>query len=67
MFSILFFIHPLGTDKENLFDDQEPLKLEIISFILMTLMCDSGVMLLGEIRFITLREERVKVDLEICS
>ena len=50
MFSIPFFIHPLGADKENLFDDQEPLKLEIISFILMTLVCDSGVMLLGEIR-----------------
>ena len=47
---MLFFIHPLGADKENLFDDQEPLKLEIISFILMTLMCDSGMMLLGEIR-----------------
>ena len=36
---------PLGTDKENLFYNQEPLKLEIISFILMTLLYDSGVML----------------------
>ena len=33
------------TEKENLFYNQEPLKLEIISFILMTLLYDSGVML----------------------
>ena len=32
---ILYIFH--GTDKENIFTDQELLKLEIISFILMTL------------------------------
>ena len=32
-----------GADKENLFNNQELLLLEIISFILITLMCDSGV------------------------
>ena len=30
-----------GTDKENLFDNQELLKLVIISFILVTSTCDS--------------------------
>ena len=34
-----------ATDKENLFNNQEPLKLGIISFILMTLMSDSRVIL----------------------
>ena len=32
---ILYIFH--GTDKENIFTDQELLKLEIISFILITL------------------------------
>ena len=36
--------------KENLFNNQEVLQLIIISFTLMTLMCDSGVILKGEIR-----------------
>ena len=46
-----FFIHfPKVTDKENSFTDQKLLWLVIISFILMTLMCDSGGILLGEIR-----------------
>ena len=36
--------------KENLFNNQEVLQLNIISFILMTLLCDSGVILNGEIR-----------------
>ena len=31
-----------GADKKNLFDNQKPLKLVIISFIMLTLMCDSG-------------------------
>ena len=35
---------------ENLFNNQELLKLVIISFNLMTLMCDSVVILYGEIR-----------------
>ena len=35
---------------ENLFYNQKPLKLVIISFILVTLMFDSKVVLLGEIR-----------------
>ena len=34
----------------NLFKNQELFQLEIISFILGTLMCDSGVLLQGEIR-----------------
>ena len=34
-----------GTDEENLFNSQELLLFVIISFILMTVMCDSGVML----------------------
>ena len=37
-------------DKENLFNNQEPLKLVIISFILMTLTSDLVVILQGEIR-----------------
>ena len=40
----------LGADKENLFINQENFKLVIISFILMTLLCDTGIILLGEIR-----------------
>ena len=36
--------------KENLFNNQEPLWLGIISFILMTLMFDEGLMLYEEIR-----------------
>ena len=34
-----------GTDEENLFNSQELLLLVIISFILVTLMCDSGLIL----------------------
>ena len=34
-----------GADKENLFNNQEFLKLVIVSFILMTSMCDAGVIL----------------------
>ena len=33
------------TDKENLFNGQESLDFEIISFILVTLMFDSGMIL----------------------
>ena len=36
--------------KENLFINQENIELVIISFILMTLLCDAGVILFGEIR-----------------
>ena len=35
----------LGADKENLFNNQEVLQLIIISFILLTLVCDLGVWL----------------------
>ena len=52
-FSILFSVHflmCLCAGKENLFNNQEVLQLTIISFILMTSMFDSGVILKGEIR-----------------
>ena len=49
-FSILFFIHSYGTDKENLPNNQDFLELAIISFILMTLMFESGMTLLREIK-----------------
>ena len=39
-----------GAYKENLFINQENIELVIISFILMTLLCDTGVILFGEIR-----------------
>ena len=39
-----------GVDRENLFNNQELLQLVIISFILMTLMPDSGVTLWEEIK-----------------
>ena len=42
--------------KENLFNNQEVLQLIIISFILMTLMFNSGVILKGEIRCWSLSE-----------
>ena len=35
---------------ENLINNQKLLKLVIITFILVTLMCELGVILLGEIR-----------------
>ena len=44
---ILYIFH--GIDKENIFTDQELLKLEIISFILMTLIFHWVVILQGEI------------------
>ena len=37
--------------KENLFNNQEVLQLIIISFILMTLILDLGMILKGEIRY----------------
>ena len=40
----------LGADMENLFNNQELLYFVIISYILLTLMFDSGVILWGEIR-----------------
>ena len=39
-----------GSDKENLFSNQQLLQLVIISFILMTLMFDLRELLQGEIR-----------------
>ena len=44
------------TKKDYLFQNQEPLQLVIIVFILVTFMCDSGVILYGEIRCCTLLE-----------
>ena len=44
------------TKKDYLFKNQEPLQLVIIVFILVTFMCDSGVILYGEIRCCTLLE-----------
>ena len=38
----VFYTFPEGLTKENLFENQELLWLVIISFILMTLMFDSG-------------------------
>ena len=43
-----------GADEENLFNNQEFHELVIISFILMTLMFDSGVIFYGEIRCLSL-------------
>ena len=45
MFSTLFSLYSLGTDKENLFDNLELLKVVIISFILITFLFDSRVIL----------------------
>ena len=41
-----------GADKEDLSNNQKLLAFVIISFILMTLMCTSGVILLGERRYL---------------
>ena len=41
--TVLYIFH--GEDKENLFDNQELLKLAIISFILVIIMVYSGVIL----------------------
>ena len=54
IFSILFSIHFLGADKENLFNNQELLQLVIIFCILVTSMCDSVVIQQGEIRCLSL-------------
>ena len=40
IFSVLFYGISKGADKENLFTDQKLLSLVIISFLLITLMCD---------------------------
>ena len=50
IFSLLFQYIFFGTDKENLFNHQSVFKLAIISFILMTVVNDSAVLLWGEIR-----------------
>ena len=47
---MLFAILSYGAGKENLFNHQELFQLVIISYTFMTLMFDSGVILLGEIR-----------------
>ena len=53
-FSILFFIHYLWRLKENLSNNQELLKFPTISVILMNLMFNLGVILLGDIRYLSL-------------
>ena len=45
---------PNCTHKENLLNNQELLNIVIISFTLMTLMFELGVILLGEIRCLSL-------------
>ena len=50
IFHNVFYTFPRGTDKENLFKIQELLCLVIISFFIVTLMVDSGVILCGETR-----------------
>ena len=45
MFSTLSSLYSLGTDKENLFDNLELLKVVIISFILVTFLFDLRVIL----------------------
>ena len=46
----MYAIHSQGADMENLFNNQELLYLVITSFIPITSMFDSGVILQGEIR-----------------
>ena len=53
-FSILFSVHSLWYYKKTLFNNQVPHGFVIISFILLTLLFDSGVILLGESRFLSL-------------
>ena len=53
-FSILFSVHSLWYYKKTLFNSQVPHGFVIISFILLTLLFDSGVILLGESRFLSL-------------
>ena len=45
-----FLYNSYGADKENLSINLENIQLVIISFIVMTLLCDAGVILLGELR-----------------
>ena len=53
----MYFLHSLlltffqGSDKENLIKNKEPPRLAIISFTLMILTNDSGVLQHGEIRY----------------
>ena len=50
LFSVLFFTASHGTDRENLFKNLELHELQIISFILLTVTFDSGVIWYGEFR-----------------
>ena len=58
---ILFDCH--AWIKENLFNDQELLYLAIIPFIPVTLMFELVVILWGEIRYFTLRYQRVNIEI----
>ena len=53
-FSTPFLYISCGTYRENLSNNQELLEFVIISVTLITLMFDSGVILLGEIRCLSL-------------
>ena len=54
IFSILFSLICYGTDKENLFDNQELLNLMILSFIFITFAFYSRVKMQGEVQRKTL-------------
>ena len=56
----MFLYISYGADKENLFNNQELLLLVVISFILVPLIFDSGVILQGEIRCLLLLRSKVK-------
>ena len=53
-FSLLFSIHFLWHCKENLFNNQELRDFVFISFFLLILMFDSGVILLGEVQCLSI-------------
>ena len=65
IFSILFPIHVLMCWEGELFNNQEVLQLIIISFILMTLMLDWGMILKGEIRYWSLSGIKVLITVHI--
>ena len=49
---------------ENLFNDQDLPELVIISFILVTLVCDSGAVLQGEVRCWSLLWDKGLIELK---
>ena len=67
MFSTLSSLYSLGTDKENLFDNLELLKVVIISFILITFLFDLRVILSGETRSQLLCSLKEKINRHFIS